>query len=50
MLLPQPEFLSKLHVSVLEIEGIAFNILIFCEFVLDHILNMIRRVKERDKK
>jgi hypothetical protein len=50
MPLPQPESLNKLHVSVLEIEGIVFNILLFFEFVLDHVLNMIRRIKGRDKR
>ena len=41
MLLPQPEFLSKLHLTILEIEGIVFNIVLFCKFVLTEIVNII---------
>ncbi len=48
MPLPQPEFLSKLHLTVLEIEGIVFNILLFCKFVLNEVIDMIRHFRRRD--
>jgi hypothetical protein len=41
MPVPQPEGLSKLHLTVLEIEGILFNILLFCKFALKEILDII---------
>jgi hypothetical protein len=49
MWLPQPEFLSKLHLTVLEIEGIIFNILLFCKFALHEVLDMIRHVRKWGK-
>ena len=50
MALPEPESLSKLHLTVLEIEGIVFNILLFLKFVLHEILDMIRNVRKPDYK
>jgi hypothetical protein len=49
MMLPQPEFLSKLHLTLLEIEGIVFNVLLFCKFVLSEILEMIRHFRRWGK-
>jgi hypothetical protein len=47
MALPEPEVLSKLHLTVLEVEGIVFNILLFCKFVLTEILNLLRDFRRR---
>lgn len=41
MPLPRPARLSKLHLTVLEVEGILFNILLFCKFALHEILDII---------
>src|SRR5216683_4983919 len=35
--MPDPEFFSKLHLTILEAEGILFNVLIFCRFCLSEI-------------
>jgi hypothetical protein len=42
---PSPEFLSKIHLTVLEIEGIVFNILLFCKFVLQEVRDLSRAIK-----
>jgi hypothetical protein len=49
MSLPQSEFLSKLHLTVLEIEGIVFNILLFFKFVLSEILDIVRHLRRWGK-
>jgi hypothetical protein len=46
---PSPECLSKFHVTVLEIEGIVLNILIFCRFVHHEVRSLLKpgRCKRR---
>ena len=40
--MPGPEFFSKLHLTVLEIEGLLFNVLLFCRFCRDEIKSLWR--------
>ena len=46
MFLYGPESLSRLHLSILEIEGIAFNILLFLKFVVHEIGELIRNIRK----
>ena len=40
--LSKPEFFSKLHLSVLEVEGVLFNILLFLRFCATEIKSIIK--------
>jgi hypothetical protein len=42
-----PEFVSKLHLTVLEIEGLLFNILLFSRFCLSEIKTILRNWRPR---
>jgi hypothetical protein len=46
---PSPESLSKFHLTVLEIEGILFNILLFCKFAVDEIKAITKRRRKRGR-
>ncbi len=35
--MPTPEFFSQLHLTILEVEGLLFNVLLFCRFCLAEI-------------
>jgi len=37
-----PEFFSKLHLTILEVEGLLFNVLLFCRFCLSEIKSILR--------
>jgi hypothetical protein len=45
--MPDPEFVSKLHLTVLEIEGLLFNVLLFCRFFLSEIKSILRNWRPR---
>jgi hypothetical protein len=42
-----PEFISRLHLTILEVEGLVFNILLFCRFVLSEIKSIMRHYRPR---
>ncbi len=46
MMFPSPESLSKFHLTVLEIEGILFNILLFSKFAVDEIKAITKRCRK----
>ena len=41
-MLIEPGFLSKLHLNVLEIEGVVFNVLLFLRFCATEIKSIIK--------
>jgi len=47
MFLPSPEAISKIHSTVLEVEGLFFNVLLFCRFARDEIRAIFRGVRLR---
>jgi hypothetical protein len=49
MILPGPESISKIHTTVLEIEGILFNILLFCKFAVHEIKALTKRRRKRGR-
>jgi hypothetical protein len=40
-----PEFFNKLHLTVLELEGLLFNVLLFCRVCLSEVRSIIRIVR-----
>jgi len=40
-----PEFFSKLHLTILEVEGLLFNVLLFCRFFLSEIRSIARIIR-----
>ena len=47
MFLPGPEVIGKLHSTVLEVEGLLFNILLFSRFALNEIKAMKRGFRRK---
>jgi hypothetical protein len=43
--MPGPEFFSKLHLTILEVEGLLFNVLLFCRFCLSEIRAIVRDLR-----
>jgi hypothetical protein len=43
--MPGPEFFSKLHLTILEAEGLLFNVLLFCRFFLSEIRSILRIIR-----
>jgi hypothetical protein len=43
--MPGPEFFSKLHLTILEVEGIIFNLLLFCRFCRGEIRSIVRTLR-----
>ncbi len=44
-LMPGPEFFSKLHLTILEVEGLLFNVLLFCRFFLSEMRTIVRTIR-----
>jgi hypothetical protein len=47
MLFPGPETISKIHLTILEIEGLLFNVLLFCRFARNEIKALIRGFRRK---
>ena len=47
MTFPGPDFVSKLHGTILESEAVVFNLLLFLKFVLHEIESMRKRRRKR---
>jgi hypothetical protein len=43
--MPGPEFFNKLHLTILEVEGLLFNLLLFCRFCLSEVRTIVRTVR-----
>jgi hypothetical protein len=42
-----PEFFSKLHLNVLEVEGLLFNVLLFLRFCASEVKSLARSLRRR---
>jgi len=49
VLMLEPEFFSKLHLNVLEAEGLLFNVLLFLRFCASEVKSLIRLFRRRAK-
>ena len=49
VLMLEPGFLSKLHLTVLEAEGVLFNVLLFLRFCVSEVKSLIKLVRRRAK-
>jgi len=45
----EPEFFSKLHLNVLEVEGLLFNVLLFLRFCASEVKSLNRLFRRRAK-
>jgi hypothetical protein len=43
--MPGPQFFNKLHLTILEVEGLLFNVLLFSRFCLSEIRSILRIVR-----
>jgi len=47
MLFPGPEAISKIHLTILEFEGLLFNVLLFCRFMFHEIKALRRGIRRK---
>ena len=47
MFIPDPESISKIHLTVLEVEGLLFNVLLFCRFARNEIKALLRGIRRK---
>jgi hypothetical protein len=50
MIVLPAEFISKLHLTILEMEGVLFNILLFCRFARDEIKTLTRGLRRKRRR